>query len=132
MNIVTAWLSTLGGPIVFAGAWYIHQKVRLTRTACILAFVGGLMTYAAAIGTRVNEYAAKLGILLVVAVFVGICVIVADVKGKKKGADKPALIAFFLVPLFFVAFLSSLPAVGEQFGDGLEKAGDNVQQQTAR
>ncbi|GAA0719696.1 hypothetical protein Drose_06000 [Dactylosporangium roseum] len=128
MNQITAFLSTLSGLVLFGAAYYIHQKVRLTRTACVIAAAAGLLTYTSAIGTWVNSIAAKASILLVAAVVVGICVIVADVKGKKKGADRPALFAFFLVPLFLVAFISTLPNVLDQVGDSV----DRVTQQTVK
>ena len=103
LDMLSNMLAAIGGLIVFAGAWYIHQKVRLTRTACIMAAVGGFITYSGVVGSWANQYASQLGVICAVGVFVGICVIVADIKGKKKGADKPALIAFFLVPIFLAS-----------------------------
>jgi hypothetical protein len=132
MDVISSFLSTLGGFVVFAGAYYVHQKVRLTRTACIVAAIGGFMTYNTSTGTWLNGYAKQVLLIAGVLVFVGICVIIADVKGKKKGADRPALFAFFLVPVFFVAFLAALPTVLSQAGGGVSKTGDQVQQQTAK
>jgi succinate dehydrogenase hydrophobic anchor subunit len=113
--------------LVFAAAYYIHQKVRMTRFACVVAAGGGFMMYATAIGAWLNQYATQVTLVSFLAVLVGICVIVADVKGKRKGADKPALIAFFLVPVFLVSFLAALPVVVQQAGAGLQKVSSNMQ-----
>jgi peptidoglycan/LPS O-acetylase OafA/YrhL len=127
VDLFAGWLATLGGLLVFGAAYYIHQKVRLTRFACVLAVVAGFMTYNSAIGGYLNRYAAQVAIFTFCAVIIGIAVIVADIKGKRKGADRPALFAFFLVPIFFVAFLASLPTVADQFGDGVQQTGTGVQ-----
>ncbi len=132
MSVVLGWLATLGGLLVFAAAYYIHQKVRLTRFACVLAVVAGFMTYNSGVGGWANRWAAQVAVVTFCAVIVGIAVIVADIKGKRKGADRPALFAFFLVPIFLVAFLSSVPSVLDQFGDGLRQTGDGVQQMGSR
>ncbi len=132
MSHVLAWLSTLGGLVIFAAAYYIHQKVRLTRTACILATVGGFMTYTSAIGSWVNGFAVQTGVIAAAGVVVGVCIIVADIKGKKKGADRPALFAFFLVPIFLVAGVLALPAVIEQAGAGVGKTTTNITNQMGR
>lgn len=126
MQSILGVLSALGGFIMFGGAYYVHQKVRLTRTACIMAAAGGFMTYATATGAFLNRYAAQMTIVSFVAVAVGICVIVADIKGKKKGADRPALFSFFLVPVFIVAFFAGLPTVIQQTGNGIQKATTSV------
>lgn len=127
MSAILGMLSALGGLLVFAAAYYIHQKIRMTRFACVLAAAGGFMLYATAIGSWLNQYARQAVLISFLAVLVGICVIVADVKGKRKGADKPALIAFFLVPVFLVSFLSALPAVMQQAGDGVRQVTNNMQ-----
>lgn len=127
MSAIFGMLSALGGLLVFAGAYYVHQKVRLTRTACVAAAVGGFMMYSTAIGSWLNQYARQAAVVSVVAVFVGICVIVADIKGKKKGADKPALFAFFLVPIFIVSFLAALPQVLDKAGDSFRQVTNNMQ-----
>jgi hypothetical protein len=126
MNQILGFLSGLGGLVVFAGAYYVHQKVRLTRVACVVAAIGGFMLYASATGQWLNRYAAQTAIIAVVAVFIGICVIVADIKGKKKGADRPALFAFFLVPVFIVSFFAALPTVIQQAGNGVERVTNNM------
>ena len=122
-NVLTA----IGGLLVFGGAYYVHQKVRLTRTACVAAAAGGFITYAGAIGGWVNRYASQLGVVCAVGVFVGLCVIVADVKGKKKGADRPALFAFFLVPIFLMSGLVALSSLAQQAGHGVQKTTSNMQ-----
>lgn len=132
MSAILGFLSAIGGLIVFAGAWHIHQKTRLTRAACIMAAIGGFMTYETVIGTWLNRYAVQVGVIAAVAVVIGICVIVADIKGKKKGADKPALVAFFLVPIFLVAGLSAVPPLVTQAGNGLEKVSSNVSTQMGK
>jgi hypothetical protein len=121
-------LTAVAGLVVFGGAYYIHQKVRLTRTACIAAAVGGFITYAGVIGSWANRYASQLGVVCAVGVFVGICVIVADIKGKKKGADRPALFAFFLVPIFLMSGLVALASVTKEFSEGVKKTTSNVEQ----
>ncbi|AEV86847.1 hypothetical protein ACWT_5829 [Actinoplanes sp. SE50] len=121
LNMFSSLLATVGGLIVFAGAWYIHQKVRLTRTACVMAAVGGFVTYSGVVGSWANQYARQLGIVCAVAVFVGVCIIVADIKGKKKGADRPALIAFFLVPIFLASGIGVLPTITKGLRDGVQK-----------
>lgn len=132
MDQITHLLQMLSGVIMFGAAYYIHQKVRLTRTACVIASGAGFLTYTSELGGWINGVAVKASIVLVALVAVGICVIVADVKGKKKGADRPALFAFFLVPLFLAAFLAALPQVLQDTGKGAGKVGDRVSQQTAR
>lgn len=128
IDMFSGMLAALGGLVVFGGAYYIHQRVRLTRTACVLAAVGGFITYAGALGSWVNQYASKLGVICAVGVVVGLCVIVADVKGKKKGADRPALFAFFLVPIFLVAGLTALSTqVAPSLRHGVEKTGTQMQ-----
>lgn len=129
---IASFLVTFSGLIVFAGAYYIHQRVRQTRFACIVAMLGGLMTLASAIGPWVNQYARAVAILAAVGELVGIAVIVADVKGKKKGADRPALFAFFLVPIFFGTFLATMPTLLTQAGNGLKQVSSSVQTHTGR
>ena len=127
-DMLSSIFSALGGLVVFAGAYYIHQKVRLTRFACLMAAVGGLITYAGPAGSWLNQFAAQLGIACAVGVVIGICVIVADVKGKKKGADRPALFAFFLVPIFLASGLVSLSTVvAPDLRDGVDKTTNNMQ-----
>ena len=128
MGVLNGWLSLLTGLVLFGGAYYIHQRVRLTRFACVLALLAGFIVYNGQLGGIVNRYAAQAAVLLFVGVTIGIAVIVADIKGKKKGADRPALFAFFLVPIFLVAFLSTLPSILGQASSGVEKVGNNVQQ----
>ncbi|MER7280452.1 hypothetical protein ABT369_39045 [Dactylosporangium sp. NPDC000244] len=132
MDQITHILQMLGGLVLFGAAYYIHQKVRLTRTACVVAFGAGLLTYNSEIGGWVNGVAVKVSIVLFAAVLVGIAVIVADIKGKKKGADRPALFAFYLVPIFFAAFLATLPGVLSGVGGGAGKVGNHVQRQSVR
>ncbi len=127
INLLSGVLAAVSGLIMFAGAYYVHQKVRLTRTACIMALVGGLMTAAGVIGDWANRYAAQLGIIALVGVAVGICVIVADVKGKKKGADRPALFSFFLVPIFLVSGLAALPSMTADLRQGVQQTTTNMQ-----
>jgi drug/metabolite transporter (DMT)-like permease len=127
LDMLSSLLAAVGGLIVFAGAYYIHQKVRLTRFACVMAAVGGFVTLAGGLGGWVNRYAAQLGIIAVVGVIVGIAIIVADVKGKKKGADRPALFAFFLVPIFFLSGLAALPALTSDLQDGVRETTTNMQ-----
>lgn len=129
IDLLSNLLAAVGGLIVFAGAYYVHQKVRLTRTACVAATVGGFITYSGIIGSWANRYATQIGILCAVAVFVGVCVIIADVKGKKKGADRPALFAFFLVPIFLVSGLVALSTVvAPALRNGVEKTSTEMQQ----
>lgn len=132
LDVIKNWLPTLGGLLVFGAAYYIHQKVRLTRFACVLALLAGFMVYNGQIGSLVNRYAAQVAIITFCAVIIGIAVIVADVKGKRKGADRPALFAFFAVPVFLVSFLAAAPAVLSQSSEGIQKVGNNVQQQADR
>jgi hypothetical protein len=127
IDMLSGLLAAVGGLIVFAAAYYVHQKVRMTRTACVAAMVGGFITVAGALGDWVNQYAQELGIAAVAGVFIGICIIVADIKGKRKGADRPALFAFFFVPVFFVAGLSSLVTVTEPLRDGVRETTTNMQ-----
>ncbi len=127
IDLLSGILAAVSGLIVFGGAYYVHQKVRLTRTACVMALVGGLITATGVIGDWANRYAAQLGIIALVAVAVGICVIVADVKGKKKGADKPALFSFFLVPIFLVSGLAALPALTADLRQGVQQTTSNMQ-----
>ena len=127
IDMLSSFFAAIGGLIVFAGAYYVHQKVRLTRTACVAAAVGGFITYSGVVGSWVNTYAKQVGIVCAVAVFVGLCVIVADVKGKKKGADRPALFAFFLVPIFLVSGLSAATSLSQDFRHGVEKTGTQMQ-----
>lgn len=128
IDMLSNMLAAIGGLIVFAGAYYIHQKVRLTRTACVVAAIGGFITYAGVIGSWANQYASQIGIIAAVGVFVGICIIVADVKGKKKGADRPALFAFFLVPIFAVSGLVAISTiVAPSLQNGVEKTGTQMQ-----
>jgi hypothetical protein len=128
INMLSGMLAAVGGLIVFAGAYYVHQKVRLTRTACVAAAVGGFITYSGIIGSWANQYAQQVGIISAVGVFVGVCVIVADIKGKKKGADRPALFAFFFVPIFFVSGLVALSTiVAPSLQNGVEKTTTNMQ-----
>jgi len=126
VDTLIAWAAGAGGLLVFGVAWFFHGKLKLTRAACILAAIGGFMTYGAGVGSWVDEIAAKVAIVAFILTLGGIGVIIADIKGKKKGADKPALVAFFLVPVFFVSFLFSLPTVFHQLGDGFGKVGDKV------
>jgi drug/metabolite transporter (DMT)-like permease len=125
--MLSSLLAAVGGLIVFAGAYYIHQKVRLTRFACILAAAGGFVTLAGGLGDYANRYAAQLGILTLVGVIVGIAIIVADVKGKKKGADRPALFAFFLVPIFLMAGLAALPTLTADMRQGVQETTTRMQ-----
>ncbi|WP_250029847.1 hypothetical protein [Paractinoplanes maris] len=128
LDMLSSLLAAVGGLIVFAAAWYVHQKVRMTRTACIAAMVGGFITYAGIIGSWANEYAKQVGIVCAAGVFVLVCIIIADIKGKKKGADKPALIAFFLVPIFFVSGLVALSTViAPSLRNGVDKTTSNMQ-----
>lgn len=121
-------LNIVGGLVVFAGAYYVHQKVRLTRAACVMATIGGFVTYGGVIGSWANKYAAQLGIVCAVGVAVGIAVIVADVRGKKKGADRPALFAFFLVPIFLASGLAAMSSVvAPNLQDGVQKTGTQMQ-----
>lgn len=125
----SSFLAAVGGLVVFAGAYYVHQRVRLTRTACIAAMVGGFITYAGVIGSWANKYAAQVGVIAAVGVFVWICVIVADVKGKKKGADRPALFAFFFLPIFLVSGLVAASSlVSTQLRPAVEKTTTSIQQ----
>ena len=119
--------AAIGGLVVFGGAYYIHQKVRLTRFACIMATAGGFVTLAGGIGDFATRYASQLGIVTLVGVIVGIAVIVADIKGKKKGADRPALFAFFLVPIFAMAGLAALPALTADLRQGIQQTTSNMQ-----
>jgi hypothetical protein len=128
LDMLSSLLAAVGGLIVFAGAYYVHQRVRLTRTACVAAAVGGFITYAGIIGSWANQYASQVGVVCAVGVFVGVCVIVADIKGKKKGADRPALFAFFLVPIFFVSGLVALSTiVAPSLQQGVDKTSTNMQ-----
>jgi hypothetical protein len=128
IDLLSGLLGTVGGLIVFAGAYYVHQKVRLTRTACVMATVAGFVTYSGVIGSWANQYARQIGVFSAVAVVVGICVIVADIKGKKKGADRPALFAFFLVPIFLVSGLVAVSTVvAPALQRGVEKTGTQMQ-----
>lgn len=127
LDLITNLLAAAGGLVIFAGAYYVHQKVRLTRTACVAALVGGFVTYGGVIGSWMNRFAVAAGVACAVGVFIGVCVIVADVKGKKKGADRPALFAFFLVPIFLFAGLTCLTVVTADFRDGLQKTTSNMQ-----
>jgi hypothetical protein len=127
IDMLSGLLAAIGGLIVFAGAYYIHQKVRLTRFACVMATVGGFVTLAGGIGDFANRYAAQLGVITLVGVVVGICVIVADIKGKKKGADGPALFAFFLVPIFLMAGLAALPPLTADLRQGVQQTTTNMQ-----
>lgn len=127
IEMLTSLLTGLGGLIVFGAAYYVHQKVKLTRTACVLAAIAGFVTLAGGIGDWANRYASQLGIIAVAGVVVGICVIVADIKGKKKGADRPALFAFFLVPIFFLSGLAALPALTSDLRDGVRETTSNMQ-----
>lgn len=127
-DMLGGWAAALGGLLVFGAAYYIHQKLRLTRFACFVAVAGGLMVYNGQLGALVNQYAAELAIGLFCGMLILVAVIVADVKGKKKGADRPALFAYFLVPIFLVAFLSTLPAVLDQVSGGVQKTGTQLQQ----
>jgi glucose uptake protein GlcU len=126
--LLSSLLAAVGGLIVFAGAYYVHQKVRLTRTACVMALIGGLITSAGVLGHWANQYAKQLGIICLVGVAVGICVIVADVKGKKKGADRPALYSFFLVPIFLVSGLAALPTLTADLRHGVQQNTSQLQQ----
>ena len=128
MDAFAVWTSTLAGFVFFGVAVFAHRK-RLTRFACVLAAIAGFMTYAAAIGTAINDFAARFPVLLVAGVAVGLIVIVVDIRGKRKGADKPALFAFYLVPIFLVAFITSLPKVLADAGDGLRKTGEQITSQ---
>jgi len=127
IDLFSSLLAAVGGLVVFAGAYYVHQRVRLTRTACVMALIGGLITAAGVIGDWANRYAAQLGIIALVGVFVGICVIVSDIKGKKRGADRPALYSFFLVPVFLVSGVAALPALTSDLRQGVQQATTNVQ-----
>lgn len=128
IDLLSGILSALGGLIVFAGAYYVHQRVRLTRTACVAAAIGGFITVAGSLGDWANQYARQLGIACAVGVFIGVCIIVADIKGKKKGADRPALFAFFFVPIFFVAGLTALASfVAPQLREGVQQTTTNMQ-----
>ena len=127
-DMLSGMLAAVAGLIVFAGAYYVHQKVRLTRTACVFAAIGGFITYAGVIGSWVNRYATQVGILCAVLVAVGICVIVADIRGKKKGADRPALFAFFFVPIFLVSGLMAVTSiVAPLLRDGVQKTTTQMQ-----
>ncbi len=127
IDMLSGLLAALGGLIVFAGAYYIHQKVRLTRTACVLAAAAGFVTLAGGIGDFAFRYATQLGVITVVGVIVGIAIIVADIKGKKKGADRPALFAFFLVPIFLMAGLAALPALTADLRQGVQETTSKMQ-----
>jgi hypothetical protein len=128
LTMFSSLLAAVGGLIVFAGAYYVHQRVRLTRTACIAAAVGGFITYAGIIGSWANQYAKQISIVCAVGVFVGVCVIVADIKGKKKGADRPALFAFFLVPIFLASGLAAMSTVvAPALHDGVQKTSTQMQ-----
>ena len=130
---LAGWLSALSGLILFGAAYYIHQRVRLTRTACVIAAAAGFLTYGAAIGGWANRMASQFWWVLVAGMLkMGICIIVADIKGKKKGADRPALFAFFLVPVFLAAFLAALPTVLRQVGDNVQRVGNNVSSSVGR
>jgi len=129
---IGAWLATLGGLPLFGAAYWIHQRLRLSRFACVLAALAGFMTYAAVIGSWVNGIAAQVGIVAAIGVIVLGAVIVADVKGKKKGADRPALFAFFLLPIFLVAGLTAMPALFQQASSGFQKSTTNISTQVGR
>ena len=126
MSSILGILSAFAGFIVFGGAYYIHQRVRMTRFACVMAAAGGFMTYGTATGQFLNRYAATAGVICGVAVLVGVAIIIADVKGKKKGADKPALFAFFLVPIFVVAGLTAVSGMVSQTTGGLQSVTSNM------
>ena len=127
IQMLSGILSTIAGLVVFAGAYYTHQKVRLTRTACVMAMIGGFITLAGAIGSWVNQYAVQLGVICAVGVAVGIFIIVADIKGKKKGADRPALFAFFLVPIFFVSGIAAVGSLTKDLREGVQKNATQMQ-----
>jgi hypothetical protein len=128
LDVLSNLFAAVGGLVVFAGAYYVHQKVRLTRTACVAAAVGGFITYAGVLGSWANQYAKQVGIVCAVGVFVGVCVIIADIKGKKKGADRPALFAFFLVPIFLASGLVAMSTViAPNLQHGVEKTGTQMQ-----
>ncbi len=123
---IVAMLNGLAGIALFGVAFFAHSKLRLTRVGCVIALIAGLVTFGSPAGDWANKLAAASPwIPFLIVLGLGL-VIVADVKGKKKGADKPALIAFYLVPVFFVAFLVALPTVFDDVGDGAEKIGDKM------
>jgi hypothetical protein len=129
IDLLSSLLAAVGGLVVFAAAYYVHQKVRLTRTACVAAAVGGFITYSGVIGSWANRYASQVAVVTAVGVFIWICVIVADVKGKKKGADRPALFAFFFLPIFLVSGLvAASTLVSTQLRPAVEKTTTNIQQ----
>lgn len=128
IHMLSQMLAAVGGLLVFAGAYYVHQRVRLTRTACVAAAIGGFITYSGVIGSWANKYAQQIGIIAAVGVFIWTCVIIADVKGKKKGADRPALFAFFFLPIFLVTGLVAGSAlVRTQLGPAVQKTTSQVQ-----
>lgn len=116
------------GLAMFGLAWWVHDKHKsMSRLACIIALVAGLVTYGGPVGTWANNWlGGQAPLILFLLVLFGVIVIVADVKGKKKGADKPALVAFFLVPLFFIGGLASLDEVGGMIGGSIEDIGDKA------
>lgn len=126
MEALQSLVTALFGLALFGAAWHIHTKYRLTRLACVIAVFAGLATYASPIGIWVNDVLGNAPLILFLAVLIAIVVIVADIKGKKKGADKPALVAFFLVPLFLIGGLAALPSVLNMVGNGAERIGDRA------
>jgi hypothetical protein len=108
------------GVLLFAAAWYIHTKYARTRFATVIALLAGLITYNSPIGAWLNDFLGKNApLLLFIGGLILSVIIFVDIKGKKKGADKPALTAFYLLPIFVVGFIASLPAV---FGMGADSA----------
>jgi hypothetical protein len=126
MDTIQNIIGALFGFALFGAAWHIHSKYRMTRLASLISAAAGFIAYVGPAGVWLNNWLGQAPLLLFLGVLIGLVVIVADIKGKRKGADKPALVAFFLVPLFFIGFLAALPAVGGMLGDGLEKAGENA------
>lgn len=132
MDTIQAIVGAIFGFLLFGAAWHIHSTYRMTRVASLLAAAAGFIAYVGPAGVWLNRFLGQAPLLLFLGVLVGIVVIIADIKGKRKGADKPALVAFFLVPLFFIGGLAALPAVGNMLGDGLQKAGNNATTQLSR
>lgn len=119
MDQLIGLLSASGGLLVFALAWYAHKK-KIRTFACVLAVIGGFMTYAAgdALGAWISQLASIAPIVVVVAVGAGIVTIYADwIRDKKP--DKPALVACFIVPVLLVAFFTSLGPVLASVGGGV-------------
>ncbi len=131
METLNSIMDASVGLLLFVVAWFAHRK-KMTRFACIVAFIGGLATYFSPVGGWLNSLASRWPWLVFTAVAVCVIVIVADIKGKRKGADKPALFSFFLVPIFFVAFCAAIPTMLAPVGAGLDRIGDELSQQMGR